>query len=308
MDILGAGAIQVEPGSTSYFSTPSHELDPHLFAGMRLQSWAREGILGILFDYLAQHYSNPHLWTHVWLAGSGVSYQWQAARIPSDLDCLVGIDYPSFRQHNQDFNGMSDTEISKMLNENFTKDLMPNTVNWYGYELTFYVNPGATDIRSINPYAAYNLENDEWTVEPSQSTGVPYSRAWAVQAQRDHETATNIVFRYTNALNNVQNASNPAYRLNAEVQLKQTVDAGASLFEQIHSGRKTAFSRTGAGYADFNNYRWQAGKASGAIHALRMLKDYKDAVGFSNESQTYGVELPDANTLIRRAAMRRARI
>ena len=97
-----------------------------------------------------------------------------------------------------------------------------------------------------------------------------------------------------------------AYRVNAEVQLKAAVDQGATLFSEIHEGRKIAFSRYGAGYADYNNYRWQAGKASGAIQAAKILHDYQDAVNKSAEAQTYGLELPDTRTLVRRAATYRS--
>lgn len=294
--------IGVSSSPTSYFSSPAAELDPHLFMGDRLRPWVRNGVLNLLFDHLGRRYNSPHRWTTAWLAGSGVSFQWEATRIPGDLDCLVGIDYVKFREANRDYAGLSDTEISKMFNEGFNEDLMPNTANWYGYELTFYVNPGATDIRSINPYAAYNLSDDTWTVHPSANPGVPHTRAWAVQADRDYERASQIARDYSKALTDLRAASNPAYRVNAEVRLKHTVDAGVALFDEIHSGRKVAFSPTGGGYADYNNFRWQAGKASGAIGALRMLKDYRDEVSKSDEANTYGLELPDSSTLIRRAA------
>jgi len=67
-----------------------------------------------------------------------------------------------------------------------------------------------------------------------------------------------------------------------------------------------AFSRFGAGYNDFNNYRWQAGKASGVVQAMKRLKEYQDAVKESGDAQTYGLELPDERTLIRRAATYRS--
>ena len=106
-------APSIMPGSTSYFSAPSSQLDPKLFDDNGLKPWARSGILSILFDYLGTHYANPHQWVHVWLAGSGVSYQWEAAREPGDLDCLIGVDYVKFRQDNPGFTGFSDQEIAQ---------------------------------------------------------------------------------------------------------------------------------------------------------------------------------------------------
>lgn len=293
--------VSIVPSSTSYFSQPSSELDPRLFAGHHIRPWVRNGILSLLDGHLGRQYVAPERWSTAWLAGSGVSYQWSADRVPGDLDCLVGIDYPRFRENNPEYVGLSDTEISKLLNEGFNADLMPGTEDWHGYELTFYVNPGATDIRSINPYAAYDLTSDSWTVEPDPRPA-GFSRSWEQQAHRDWEMASEIVRRYSQALTDLRAAPNPAYRINAEQRLRATISHAVSLFDDIHHGRKIAFSPVGGGYADYNNYRWQAGKASGAVPALRQIKQYADAARESTEAETYGVTLPTADTLLRRAA------
>ena len=300
MEFVDAAVPQITPGSTSYFSAPSSELDPKLFEGTHLKSWVRSGVLSLLFDYLGTRYSNPHAWTKAWLAGSGVSYQWEASRQPGDLDCLVGINYVAFRQSNTDFAGYSDTEISAMFNEDFNIHIMPNTRNWEGYELTFYVNP-QSDIKDINPYAAYDLTGDTWTVSPERNPQPPYSRAWEQRAQRDHDMAVEMVNRYSSALSEIKSATNPAHRINAERKLNMALDQAVGFYDDIHSGRKVAFSRIGSGYSDYNNYRWQAGKRSGAIQALRTLKDYKSASEKEAQVKTYGVELPDASTIIRRS-------
>lgn len=289
----------VQPSPTSYFSAPSTELDPRLFRGMQLESWVRSGILSLLFDYLGKNFTAPHQWAHAWLAGSGVSYQWEAAREPGDLDCLVGIDYVSFRRNNTEYAGYSDAEIAGMFNEGFNANLMPHTRNWEGYELTFYVNQ-QSNIIDINPYAAYDLTSDSWTVEPDTNPQPPYSRAWEQSTNRDHQTAVELVGRYSNALNEVRSATNPAYRINAERKLELATDQASMFYDDIHAGRKLAFSPVGSGYSDFNNYRWQAGKQSGAIQALRTIKDLKTAAETQSQVETYGLELPDADTLIRR--------
>ena len=293
-------SMNIVPGSTSYFSAPSSELDSKLFQGMELQPWARTGVLSLLFDYLARYFSSPHQWTKVWLAGSGVSYQWEASREPGDLDCLVGIDYVTFRSTNTDYAGYSDLEIASMFNEGFNSELMPNTRNWEGYELTFYVNP-QSDIRDINPYAAYDLIGNVWTVPPEKNPQPPYSRAWEQRSNRDEATAKETISRYSSALEEVQGATNPAHRINAERRLKMATEQATTLYDDIHAGRKIAFSKIGSGYSDFNNYRWQAGKRSGVVQALRSIKDLKDTSEKQNQVQTYGVELPTADTLIRRS-------
>lgn len=291
--------MNIVPGSTSYFSAPSSELDPKLFQGTELQPWVRTGVLSLLFDYLARHFSNPHQWTKAWLAGSGVSYQWEASREPGDLDCLVGIDYVNFRRFNTDYAGYSDAEVASTFNEGFNSELMPHTKNWEGYELTFYVNE-QSDIRDINPYAAYDLIGNFWTVSPDKNPQPPYSNAWEQRSIRDEETAKEMLSRYTAALEEVRGASNPAHRINAERKLQLAADQAITLYDDIHAGRKTAFSKIGSGYSDFNNYRWQAGKRSGIIQALRSIKELKDSQEKQGQLQTYGVELPTADTLIRR--------
>lgn len=291
---------------TSYFSAPSPTLDPKLFDGRALKGWARQGISRLLYDFLGQFYRHAELWAHPWLAGSGVSYQWQAAREPGDLDCLVGVNYEQFRKANPEYMGLSDKEISSVINEQFYNGLQPKTSNWNGYELTFYVNPGATDIRAIKPYAAYDLKFDEWTVYPDPNQTPPKNMLWDTVADNDSKLAKQIHTRYTAAVQDVGVSRNDAMRRNAEVRVQTALEQGVALFDEIHSGRKEAFSSTGEGYADFTNYRWQSGKASGAVGLLRKLKETHDSRKESVEATTYGVTLPDADTLIRRAATYRA--
>lgn len=290
----------ITPGATSYFSPPSSELDPNLFQGMDLKVSIREGILSILFDYLVRNFNDPHRWTKAWLAGSGVSYQWEATRQPGDLDCLVGIEYTKFRQTNPEYSGYSNQEIASMFNEGFNANIMPNTRNWNGYELTFYVNQ-QTDIRNINPYAAYDLVGDFWTVAPNKNVHAPYSKDWEHKSNRDYQMTLEIINRHNDAINELRSSTNAAYRINAERKIKMSQDQAAAYFEDIHSGRKKAFSQTGAGYADYNNYRWQAGKRSGAVQALRNIKDQRDSRVEKENKELYGVEMPNASTLIRRS-------
>ena len=165
--------------------------------------------------FLNDAYRHPDLWAHVWLAGSGVSYQWSAAREPGDLDVLIGVDYIQFRKAHPEYMGLSDVEISKMLNEDFRNNLQPETENWNGFEVTFYVNPGATDIRTINPYAAYDLTHDEWTVNPSKE-GAPHNYVWDDAARRDLSRTSDIVSRYSKAVTDLQAAPNDPARRNAE--------------------------------------------------------------------------------------------
>ena len=290
----------VTGGPTSYWSAPSAGLDPTLFVGTHVKPWVRNAILALVSDHFIRSYQS-HDWYTVWLAGSGVSYAWAADRHPGDLDCLIGVDFVRLRETNPSMRAFSDPEITDRMNVALHDDLASSTEDWNGYELTFYVNRGATDIRAINPYAAYNLTTDEWTVEPDPAQQAPSNPSWDLQAQQDLGMAQNLVQRYSRALTALQAATNPAHRRNAEEVLHHTLEAASGMYEEIHSNRKWAFAPTGAGYADFHNYRWQAGKRTGAVPALRALHDYhRDAVEQGNAG-TYGVEMPTADLLIARA-------
>jgi hypothetical protein len=279
--------------STSYFSEPSQSLDPNLFEGRTLKSWVRQGIMQLLADFFMHEFRHHELWSHPWLAGSGVSYQWSAARQPGDLDCLVGVDGIQFRKANPEYSGLLDTEVADMINELFRSLLQPKTEDWNGYELTFYVNPGASDIKTINPYAAYDLKYNEWTVPPDPSQRAPHNAEWEMVIDNDNKTATQIHTRFTSALNDVQMSHQDASRRNAQVKMMAAQSQAEALFGEIHGGRHQAFTTGGAGYYDFNNYRWQGGKSTGAVQMLKKVRDY----GAANLP-----EIPSTTTLIRRAA------
>lgn len=290
------------PYETSYFSAPASTLDPQLFDGRRLKNWVTNGIKHLLFDHLSKRYRHPEIWAHPWLAGSGVSYQWAAARQPGDLDCLVGVDYVQFRKANPEYVGLSDTEISSLMNDEFREELQPQTELWNGYELTFYVNPGATDIRTIRPYAAYSLKYDEWTVAPNPAAQPPDNILWEQVAKNDLDAAETISTRFNQAYTEVKQSRNDAMRRNAEARLEASTDQALALWDEIHLGRKVAFSASGEGYEDFHNWRWQAAKRSGTHRLLRLIKDYEKEQRTVQQVQTYGIDLPDADLLRRRAA------
>lgn len=269
---LRAGDVEIAPESTSYFSAPEDHLDPNLFDGMRFRPSMRNKILSLLEGFWQQRYRNSETWSTVWLAGSGVSYQWSAARDPGDLDCLIGVDMVAFRRSNPDFLDLSDAEIADNFNDEFRSDLMPFTSNWHGYELTFYVNQDSQDIRNINPYAAYNLTADEWTVHPDPDAHAPEDASWRSHTDADAKRAAVLVAAYDRAVAQVQASPNVGSRLNASITLRTSAQQAVDMFDEIHEGRHAAFGPGGHGYNDFANFRWQAGKQSGSIQALARVK------------------------------------
>ena len=298
--VAQAHPVDIEPSETSYFSPTSAGLDPRLFREGKLIPSVRSSILRVLFEHLKTRYQSPEAYTHVWLAGSGVSYQWTAARHPADLDCLVGINYLKFRQSNLNYKALSDQQIADMFNADFREALQPLTSNFLNaYELTFYVNV-KSDIRLIKPYAAYSLTNDDWTVQP-EVRQVPINKLWDRKVAQDTSLTTEILSRYARALSDIGAATTDTARRNAEAALTLAVQQGSALFEDIHSGRKIAFSPEGQGYADIANYRWQAGKSAGTVQALKKLKDIHTKSRQEYEASTYGMQLPTADLLVRRA-------
>jgi hypothetical protein len=291
----------LQPTETSYFSPPAAGLDPRLFRNGKLDSSVRSAILQLLLNHLNALYTGADGWYTAWLAGSGVSHQWAANREPGDLDCLVGINFPSFRQSNSDYRGLSDKEIAEMLNEGFRELLQPRTALFLGsFELTFFTIV-APSILEIKPYAAYSLTTDDWVVkpEPMMQQQVP---EWDSSVEQDRFSASGFITRFISAKNKFNEASNDAVKANARSEMRVASSQALALYNDIHNNRSAAFSPTGKGYSDFNNYRWQSNKKTGVIQALRSVKAEMDAHDAELAKSTYGVDLPDTNTLIRRAA------
>jgi len=306
MDYYSALSKQVEPvemtpEATSYFSKPVTGLDPRLFINGNLIPNVRNIILAMLLNHLKLEYYGPESWMRAWLAGSAVSYQWAADRDTPDLDCLVGLDYVQFRASNPEYTGFSDREIASMFNENFRKNL--NAQNFLDvFDITFYVNV-KSDIRDIKPYAAYSLTEDGWTVPPFE-VEVQRNPMWEQVVQSDIENAQEILKLYSELVNKIKVAPNDAIRRNHEALLKHVVEQGSALFQDIHEKRSQAFTESGEGYYDFNNYRWQAGKRTGVVQAMKNLHNIsKQSKKVFNE-ETYGLDLPDTSILIRRASTR----
>jgi hypothetical protein len=295
--------VELEPTETSYFNKPDIGLDPRLFRDGRLVPEVHNGIISALYNHLKLGYNEPDAWTRIYLAGSGVSYRWAAQRDPADLDCLISVDYIQFRQANQEYKHWSDKEIAAEINQGFRNELHPRSESFMGtFELTFYVNLNP-DIEAIRPYAAYSVLDDSWVVPPSDEEA-PFNPEWDQATLSDTEKASEIIKRYTIAMGQVKSAANDAMRLNAEVALANAVHQGSALYKDIHEYRKSAFSPSGQGFSDFANYRWQAGKKSGAINSLKKLHGMAEEASAKFSTATYGMELPDTDTLIRRSAIK----
>lgn len=302
-------------GHSGYFSAPSDHLDPHLFDGDHLRDEVRQNILATLEDglhaYVNLNFVNE--WLHVWLAGSGITYQWNADRGNGDLDVLFGVDQARFVAWNPEYKGIPEDSVAAVVNERLKSDLWPQTsqVHFGGqtYEVTYYWNPGTgSDIRGIHPYAAYDVKRDVWVVRPPELPQDPktlYPRSWFIQAGHDHAMAStlNDEYRTLQGLLTSSRPNSPAFH-NAGGALHLTHAKAKTLFDDIHTGRREAFGEQGHGYGDWHNFRWQQAKASGAVQALHEIVSLAHDQNEAEDTALYGGPIDAADTLITRAMLR----
>jgi hypothetical protein len=300
-------APAITAGASGYFSQPSPGLDPRLFEGTKLLSDVREWVLSTVYDFWDKLYHSPHSWSTVWAAGSGVSYQWDADRGNGDLDILIGVDFVRFFDTNPSFQGMGESEMASRFNQEFHDELWPRTASWNGFVVTFYVNPGATNIRDIHPYAAYNITKNVWTVHPPKLPADPktlYPQIYFDAAERERQQAAGLVERYTTlkAQSGAFHPGSPGWT-NAMAAQRLVVQQASNLFDSIHLGRRNAFGPGGEGYGDFYNFRWQSAKSNGVVDALRALKETGDQASALANRSLYGVPLDNAENTLTRASL-----
>ena len=292
--------VGITAGASSYFRPIEQTLDPDLFVGFRLKPSVRLDLMSAYDGYLDQVVQGRQQWLRGWIAGSAATFQWRGN---DDLDVLLGLNGIPFRQANPRYAQMSDKEIAAYLNERMRTELWPTLGCYLGrFDVTTYINPGAWDINAIKPRAAYSLEEDAFTVAPVPQA--PRVRTeWETVAGVYAQRAQTIAERYSQSLTDLRNATNPAARIDAERRFHLVVDQAVSMFDAVHAGRRLAFSPLGGGYDSLEEMVWKSGKQAGWLKALKSIKDYHQAAQTSRQLQTYGVELPDADTLVRRAAM-----
>lgn len=299
-------------GASGYFSTPAPTLDPHLFSGTVMHPEVRAWVLKTLYTFWDHRYHASREWSRVWIAGSGVTYQWSAGResggAPGDLDTLVGVDFPSFFRHNPTYSGFDENGMAQFFNDQFRQELNPTTAVSHPplggvYETTFYVNPGATDIRSINPYAAYDVTSNDWTVPPIRLPGDwgegKIQKPWWDLFHKDHAEALSLVDQYRQSLSRLSLISvNTPQWLNEVTHLHAVIRAGRNIFDRIHEDRHNAFGPGGGGFHDFYNAQWQAGKLLGTISStLAMARVDKEAHQDYDDSLYDGPLLDAAHAL-----------
>lgn len=272
------------PGASGYFSRPQLVLDPQLFEGTTLLPHVRQKLLDLFYNHMDTMYNNPRSWSMLWLAGSGISYQWGADRGNGDLDVLLGLDYTKFVTNNPEYSYQSREEIAQDMDDMLKRHLWKQTAhtlfggNQTPYEVTYYLNPFTEDydqsIENIHPYAAYNLTEGHWTIEPMQPE--EYSKLFPAEFQRQADentlTASRLAGRYfslTQQLSTIHPNTPLWHNLTASKTL--LIQHIKTMFDTIHLGRKQAFSSQGEGYGDFYNYQWQHAKKTGIVRTFNEI-------------------------------------
>jgi len=249
-----------------YFSQPKPALDPRLFDGDKLKREIRDFCLNTLYNFWDPKYTGARDWSKLWIAGSAACYQYSESN--ADLDILIGVDLQTFQLMNPTFGGKTEAEMVAHWNHEFDTELEATTTDFLGFHVTFFVNPGSWDIRVMNPYAAYSLTFDEWTVPPVQ-VPVPWdpfvyfgpeevSRVYAI-----YDKCVDIVERYNFAKDRGDDARRIA-----------VTGEAAALFAELYAARQQAYSPGGKGYYDPKNFQWQVLEGEGALKAIHEIKNF----------------------------------
>ena len=313
MDFYAKAAAGIGPGHSSYFEEPKDHLDPNLFDGTRLKFEVRSKLMVMLTDGLNEtlNLAGVDNWVHAWLAGSGITYQWECGE--GDLDVLFGVEMAQFVMDNPVFQGIPEGAISEWADDLLRNKLWPQTARTrFGrriYEVAFYWNPGTHDhIEAIKPYAAYNLRTDEWTVEPPKLPDDPamlYPHEWFAAAQRDTDAASGIlgpIAGWQDVL--ATNAPDSPAGRSATSSLARAQQQATALLEEIHHGRRAAFGLNGQGYGDWANFRWQHAKRDGVVRELLRITGDARADQEDNEVALYGGPIEGADKILMRDMLR----
>jgi 2'-5' RNA ligase len=228
---------------------PTYGLDHRLFTGDKLHPDVIEAVMNRLDQVLRVDSqlvgANWMSYIEVYLAGSEAS-EWTSPTLEGndDFDTLLGVDYDELRGNDgrgasAEWVDKTDDEINDIFNDVLKR--FYNDESWdapFGgvWHLTGYVNGDAYDIRRIKPYAAYDLNKDEWAVKP------PHLPEWGPQS-----------FPQGPAL--WKQAEAIADEIEAILELPEPyrTQQGASLYDHLHEDRHRAFGDHGEGWYDNGN-------------------------------------------------------
>lgn len=242
-----AGAVIASTADDPHFRPssrifgPTYGLDHRLFDGRHLRPEVRQAVLrrldSVLRPLLGPDWQN---FVEVYLAGSEAS-EWTGPNLEgnNDFDTLLGVNYDAARHRAPGLAGNEDNaDIDAWLNKALHAEY--NAEPWHtpfgDYSLTGYCNPNAYDIRAIKPYAAYDISDDRWAVEP------PHLPSWSLES-----------FPEGHALVEEGEAVSAYVRAILEMPEPYRTQQGAALYDFLHSDRSRAFGPNGEGWYDPGN-------------------------------------------------------
>jgi 2'-5' RNA ligase len=224
-----------------YWGPNSAQNDQRLFVGSQLRPEVREDILTRVGGFFASHgYQGWRNWARVYFAGSEAA-KW--APFNGDFDVLIGVNWPVFHQENPTYADKGDLQMATAMTDGLWQTA---NVNGYYFTLadgkkvgpfdrTFFVNPVAWDIRKIHPYAAYDVTNNRWAVQPMK---VPDN--WSA------ESLPESYWTYAEALGQ-------AVKAIGALPAEERGRMARNLWEEIHTHRSDAFTDGGHGLFDLSN-------------------------------------------------------
>lgn len=269
-------------GFGGYLQEPNQTLYPYVFAGLRVMPHVRDALREYILKPLSSRFENPDAWLHFYLYGSGASYNWDET---GDLDVQVFVDEDLFWKTNPDADLRGDTLLST-VRKSFA-DLNFRTLEQMGLEgkmtVQYYAKPGSgsdEQVLSERPYAAYDLDEDRWVVEPTPMTpeffASVFERAMPkAQMLAEHiatlQTAYDVDLmsaEYWGAMaeRDPQYADDrDRYRAEAELGWQRLRDA----FNSIRQGRQDAYSPNGLGNKDERDAVYKILSAWGILDSLK---------------------------------------
>ena len=309
-NVRGVAPEEVHEGEGGYFAKPEPGLDPRLFDGDKIKAHVRHWVLAQLYVFWGERYADPFSWSTEWIAGSAVSLQWDA--LGADLDVLIGVNKTRFVVANPQYQDMTEADIDAMLTDELKADLWPLTAQFQPepgadpMEVTYFVNAGSDDIRDIEPYAAYNLTIDSWTVKPVNpgpewDPRAYFPQEWVNTVDTDVRDAHRLIDHYNENVGALDSAADVPSQINALHNIKGTAERAADLFATMHAGRKTSFEPGGGGYFGYGNFRWQMHAHSGTLKALHDIAVVNRDARVYQQQELYGEPLKGPNDSLRSA-------
>ncbi len=259
--------------SERLFAPTKGGVDPRLFNPETrvMKASVRAAVAVWVNEFFERHgYQIGGNWFRTYLAGSQAS-EWYGN---NDFDILVGIEYDRFRRMHMNLAHLSNEEIGAKINGEFREDF--NDEQWHPpfdrdaeWHLTGYINPNSWDIRKIKPYAAYNVTDNVWAVDP-------------IHEPTGHYFNTTEMYYFEGVAAQVRSALNlhePQRRIRC-----------TQLWTFIHTDRSRAFGPHGSGAFDRGNalekYLDQAPSGDGKNSLMAALSQAKFAQVTAAEKPT----------------------